>query len=151
MKKILLLIMFLYISVFSFSEKFFGTFDAKLHQIKGDITVDNMSGAVTISAFTYDGKGSDVYIILSKDKNFKDKKKISKKETLRAKQEPPRTLPHQKASLKLPNTPNRLTRASGNGCGSTRHTRSTRNTLKILSTPVPSSRYILPLRSLNWL
>lgn len=79
MKKILLLIMFLYISVFSFSEKFFGTFDAKLHQIKGDITVDNMSGAVTISAFTYDGKGSDVYIILSKDKNFKDKKKISKK------------------------------------------------------------------------
>ena len=67
------------ISVCSFSENFFGTFDAKLHQIKGDITVDNITGTITIHDFTYDGKGSDVYIIISKDKNFKDKKNISKK------------------------------------------------------------------------
>lgn len=79
MKKFFLLMMFFVISVCSFSENFFATFDARLHQIKGDITVDNINGAVTIHDFTYDGKGDDVYIILSKDKNFKDMKKISKK------------------------------------------------------------------------
>ena len=79
MRKFFLLIMLFIISVCSFSENFSATFDAKLHQIKGDITVDNISGTVTIHDFTYDGKGEDVYIVISKDKNFKDNKKISKK------------------------------------------------------------------------
>ena len=79
MKKFFLFMLFFIISICSFSENFFGTFDAKLHQIKGDITVDNINGTIAINDFTYDGKGSDVYIIISKDKNFKDKKNISKK------------------------------------------------------------------------
>ena len=79
MKKFFLFMLFFLIYICPFSENFFGTFDAKLHQIKGDITVDNISGTVTINDFTYDGKGADVYIIISKDKNFKDKKNISKK------------------------------------------------------------------------
>jgi hypothetical protein len=79
MKKIFLMIMLLCISICSFSENFFATFDARLHQIKGDITVNNIEGVITIHDFTYDGKGNDVYIVLSKDKNFKGKKKISKK------------------------------------------------------------------------
>ena len=79
MKIFFLFVSFFIITLFSFSENFFGTFDAKLHQIKGDITVDNINGTIAINDFTYDGKGSDVYIIISKDKNFKDKKNISKK------------------------------------------------------------------------
>ena len=79
MRKFFLVIMLLVISICSFSENFFGTFDARLHQIKGDITVDNITGTITIHDFTYDGKGKDVYIIISKDKNFKNKKNISKK------------------------------------------------------------------------
>ena len=79
MKKFFLFMLFFIISICSFSVNFFGTFDAKLHQIKGDITVDNINGIITINDFTYDGKGSDVYIIIRKKKNFKDKKNISKK------------------------------------------------------------------------
>ena len=41
--------------------------------------------------------------------------------------------------------PNFFDFSGGRGWGNTRHTKSTLNNFKILSTPVPTSRYVLPL------
>ena len=65
MKKLLLVIGVLCLSLSAFAEKLNGTFEGKLHE-------------VIISNFTYDGKGKNVYIVLTKDGDFKNSEIISK-------------------------------------------------------------------------
>ena len=78
MKKFLLLLGILFVSAAGFSETLKGSFVPKIHQINGDITLDTNSKEIVINNFTYDGKGKDVYIVLSKGGDFKDIKVISK-------------------------------------------------------------------------
>ena len=78
MKKMLLILGILFVSVTGFSETLTGSFVPKIHQINGDITVDTNAKEIVINNFTYDGKGKDVYIVLSKGGDFKDMKVISK-------------------------------------------------------------------------
>ena len=54
-----------------------------------------------------------------------------------------------KLNLKPKNTPKRCCFTVGSGCGNTRHIKSTRKNLKILSIPVPTSRYNLPSSDLK--
>ena len=77
MKKFLLLGI-LMISVVSFSEILTGSFVSKIHQISGEISLETTGKEITISNFTYDGNGKNVYLILTKDGDFKDMKIISK-------------------------------------------------------------------------
>ena len=78
MKKILLLLGILFVSVAGFSETLTGNFVPKIHQINGSITADTNEKEIIINNFTYDGKGKDVYVVLSKGGDFKDMKVISK-------------------------------------------------------------------------
>ena len=77
MKKFLLLGI-LMISVVSFSEILTGSFVSKIHQISGEVSLETTGKEITISNFTYDGNGKNVYLILTKDGDFKDMKVISK-------------------------------------------------------------------------
>ncbi|MBP7979333.1 MAG: DM13 domain-containing protein [Sebaldella sp.] len=77
MKKFLLLGI-LMISVVSFSEILTGSFVSKIHQISGEVSLETTGKEITISNFTYDGNGKNVYLILTKDGDFKDMKIISK-------------------------------------------------------------------------
>ena len=77
MKKFLLLGI-LMISVVSFSEILTGSFVSKIHQISGEVSLETTGKEITISNFTYDGNGKNVYLILKKDGDFKDMKIISK-------------------------------------------------------------------------
>ena len=77
MKKFLLLGI-LMISVVSFSEILTGSFVSKIHQISGEVSLETTGEEITISNFTYDGNGKNVYLILTKDGDFKDMKIISK-------------------------------------------------------------------------
>ena len=77
MKKFLLLGI-LMISVVSFSEILTGSFVSKIHQISGEVSLETTGKEITISNFTYDGNGKNVYLILTKDGDFKDMKTISK-------------------------------------------------------------------------
>ena len=77
MKKFLLLGL-LMISVVSFSEILTGSFVSKIHQISGEVSLETTGKEITISNFTYDGNGKNVYLILTKDGDFKDMKIISK-------------------------------------------------------------------------
>ena len=77
MKKFLLLGI-LMISVVSFSEILTGSFVSKIHQISGEESLETTGKEITISNFTYDGNGKNVYLILTKDGDFKDMKIISK-------------------------------------------------------------------------
>ena len=77
MKKFLLLGI-LMISVVSFSEILTGSFVSKIHQISGEVSLETTGKEITISTFTYDGNGKNVYLILTKDGDFKDMKIISK-------------------------------------------------------------------------
>ena len=77
MKKFLLLGI-LMISVVSFSEILTGSFVSKIHQISGEISLETTGKEITITNFTYDGNGKNVYLILTKDGDFKDMKVISK-------------------------------------------------------------------------
>ena len=77
MKKFLLLGI-LMISVVSFSEILTGSFVSKIHQISGEVSLETTGKEITISNFTYDGNGKIVYLILTKDGDFKDMKIISK-------------------------------------------------------------------------
>ena len=77
MKKFLLLGI-LMISVVSFSEILTGSFVSKIHQISGEVSLEKKRKEITISNFTYDGNGKNVYLILTKDGDFKDMKIISK-------------------------------------------------------------------------
>ena len=76
MKKFLLLGI-LMISVVSFSEILTGSFVSKIHQISGEVSLETTGKEITISNFTYDGNGKNVYLILTKDGDFKDMKIIS--------------------------------------------------------------------------
>ena len=78
MKKILIVIGILYFSIIVFSETLTGSFETKIHQVKGNISIDISTKEVLITNFSYDGRGSDVYLILSKGGNSKDIKVISK-------------------------------------------------------------------------
>ena len=78
MKKILIIIGMLYLSITVFSETLTGTFETKIHHVKGTINIDILTEEVLITDFSYDGKGSNVYLVLSKGGNFKDIKVISK-------------------------------------------------------------------------
>ena len=78
MKKFLLLGI-LMISVVSFSEILTGSFVSKIHQISGEVSLETTGEEIIISNFTYDGNGKNVYLILTKDGDFKDMKVISKK------------------------------------------------------------------------
>ena len=78
MKKLLLIMGLLCFSVLSFSEPLTGSFETKIHLVEGNISVDPSQGEVIISNFTYDGQGSNVYIILSKGGNLKKIEVISK-------------------------------------------------------------------------
>ena len=77
MKKFLLLGI-LMISVVSFSEILTGSFVSKIHQISGEVSLETTGKEITISNITYDGNGKNVYLILTKDGDFKDMKIISK-------------------------------------------------------------------------
>ena len=77
MKKFLLLGI-LMISVVSFSEILTGSFVSKIHQISGEVSLETTGKEITISNFTYDGNGKNVYLILTKDGDFKDMKSIYK-------------------------------------------------------------------------
>ena len=77
MKKILLLGI-LMISIASFAETLTGSFVSKIHQISGEVSLETTGKEITISNFTYDGNGKNVYLILTKDGDFKDMKIISK-------------------------------------------------------------------------
>ncbi|MBP9479007.1 MAG: DM13 domain-containing protein [Sebaldella sp.] len=78
MKKLLLVIGVLCLSLSAFAEKLNGTFEGKLHEVSGEITADTDGKEVVISNFTYDGKGKNVYIVLTKDGDFKNSEIISK-------------------------------------------------------------------------
>ena len=78
MKKLLLIIGIFCLSVSAFAEKLSGSFDGEIHQVSGDVSLDTEGKEILISNFTYDGKGKDVYIILTKDGDTKDIKVISK-------------------------------------------------------------------------
>ena len=78
MKKILLLGI-LMISIASFAETLTGSFVSKIHQISGEVSLETTGEEIIISNFTYDGNGKNVYLILTKDGDFKDMKVISKK------------------------------------------------------------------------
>lgn len=78
MKKSLLLTGLLYFYVLSFSEPLTGSFETKIHQVEGEISIDTSQNKVVISNFTYDGQGSNVYIVLSKGGNLKKIEVISK-------------------------------------------------------------------------
>ena len=65
-------------SVIGFSETLTGTFVSKIHQISGEISMETTGKEVTIKNFTYDGNGKNVYIVLTKDGDFKNMKVISK-------------------------------------------------------------------------
>ncbi len=77
MKKFLLLGI-LMISVVSFSEILTGSFVSKIHQISGEVSLETTGKEITISNFTYDGNGKNVYLVLTKDGDSKDMKVISK-------------------------------------------------------------------------
>ena len=77
MKKLLLLGILMF-SVIGFSETLTGTFVSKIHQISGEISMETTGKEVTIKNFTYDGNGKNVYIVLTKDGDFKNMKVISK-------------------------------------------------------------------------
>ena len=77
MKKFLLLGI-LMISIVSFSEILTGSFVSKIHQISGEVSLETTGKEITISNFTYDGNGKNVYLVLTKDGDFKDMKVISK-------------------------------------------------------------------------
>ena len=77
MKKFLLLGILL-ISIVSFSETLTGSFVSKIHQINGEVSLETTGKEITITNFTYDGNGKNVYLILTKDGDFKDMKVISK-------------------------------------------------------------------------
>ena len=51
---------------------------SKIHQISGEVSLETTGKEITISNFTYDGNGKNVYLILTKDGDFKDMKIISK-------------------------------------------------------------------------
>ena len=53
-------------------------YTSKIHQVKGTINIDISTEELLITDFSYDGKGSNVYLVLSKGGNFKDIKVISK-------------------------------------------------------------------------
>ena len=78
MKKLLLIIGIFCLSVSAFAEKLSGSFDGEIHQVSGDVSLNTEGKEILISNFTYDGKGKDVYIILTKDGDTKDIKVISK-------------------------------------------------------------------------
>ena len=78
MKKLLLIIGIYCLSVSAFAEKLSGSFDGEIHQVSGDVSLNTEGKEILISNFTYDGKGKDVYIILTKDGDTKDIKVISK-------------------------------------------------------------------------
>ena len=78
MKRILMIIGILYFSITAFSETLTGSFETKIHQVKGTINIDISTEELLITDFSYDGKGSNVYLVLSKGGNFKDIKVISK-------------------------------------------------------------------------
>ena len=78
MKKLLLIIGIFCLSVSAFAEKLSGSFDGEIHHVSGDVSLDTEGKEILISNFTYDGKGKDVYIILTKDGDTKDIKVISK-------------------------------------------------------------------------
>lgn len=78
MKKLILTLGILFMSAIGFSETLTGSFVSKIHQISGDITLETTGKEIVITNFTYDGNGKDVYIVLSKDGDFKDMKVISK-------------------------------------------------------------------------
>ena len=78
MKKLLLIIGIFCLSVSVFAEKLSGSFDGEIHQVSGDVSLNTEGKEILISNFTYDGKGKDVYIILTKDGDTKDIKVISK-------------------------------------------------------------------------
>ena len=77
MKKFLFLGL-LMITIVSFSETLTGSFVSKIHQISGEVSLETTGKEITISNFTYDGNGKNVYLILTKDGDFKDMKIISK-------------------------------------------------------------------------
>ena len=77
MKKFILLGILL-LSIAGFSETLKGTFVSKIHQIGGEVSLETTGKEITITNFTYDGNGKNVYIILTKDGDFKDMKVISK-------------------------------------------------------------------------
>ncbi len=77
MKKFLFLGL-LMITIVSFSETLTGSFVSKIHQISGEISLETTGKEITITNFTYDGNGKNVYLILTKDGDFKDMKVISK-------------------------------------------------------------------------
>ena len=77
MKKFLFLGL-LMITIVSFSETLTGSFVSKIHQISGEISLETTGKEITITNFTYDGNGKNVYLILTKDGDFKDMKIISK-------------------------------------------------------------------------
>ena len=77
MKKFLFLGL-LMITIVSFSETLTGSFVSKIHQISGEVSLETTGQEITISNFTYDGNGKNVYLILTKDGDFKDMKIISK-------------------------------------------------------------------------
>ena len=77
MKKFLLLGILL-ISIAAFSETLTGTFVSKIHQIGGEVSLETTEKEIKITNFTYDGNGKNVYIVLTKDGDFKDMKIISK-------------------------------------------------------------------------
>ena len=79
MKKFLLLGI-LMISVVSFSEILTGSFVSKIHQISGEVSLETTGKEITISNFTYDGNGKNVYLILTKDGDFKDMKVTTKEQ-----------------------------------------------------------------------
>ena len=77
MKKLLLLGILMF-SVIGFSETLTGTFVSKIHQISGEVSLETTEKEIKITNFTYDGNGKNVYIVLTKDGDFKDMKIISK-------------------------------------------------------------------------
>jgi hypothetical protein len=77
-KKLLLLIGILFVSAIGFSETLNGSFVPRIHQVAGDIALDTNAKEIVIYNFTYDGKGKNVYIVLSKGGDFKNMKVVSK-------------------------------------------------------------------------
>ena len=78
MKKLILLLGLLCLSVSAFAEKLTGSFDGKLHQVSGEVELETTGKEIIINNFTYDGKGKDVYLVLTKDGDLKDVEIISK-------------------------------------------------------------------------